>query len=222
MSQKHDDRDTGQVATRDALIAEGMRLFGSQGFDGTSIREIAAAANTNSASIAYHFGSKEGLRRACAETIAARMNSTLGPVLLSAGAAPDAETAGRILEQTATAMAYFMLTRPEAENIAPFLLREVSNPGEVMDIIYGKILLNVHTRVCKLWAAATGGDPDSEETLIEVFAMVGQVLYFRIGREIVLRRMGWKAVSQAEAAKIAAVITSNIRAMIAAKRGDRS
>src|SRR3954447_23462854 len=52
--------------TRQALIRAALKLFGTKGFDGTSTREIAAAANANIGSIAYHFGGKEGLRAAWA------------------------------------------------------------------------------------------------------------------------------------------------------------
>ena len=46
------------------LIEAATRLFASGGFDGVGIREIAAEADVNSAMVAYHFGSKEGLYRA--------------------------------------------------------------------------------------------------------------------------------------------------------------
>ena len=59
-------------ATRAALVAAGLDLFGRRGFEATSTREIAAAAGVNLAAIAYHFGSKDGLRLACADFIAAR------------------------------------------------------------------------------------------------------------------------------------------------------
>ena len=52
-----------------ALIRAALKLFGRQGFDGTSTREIAAEANANIGSIAYHFGGKEGLRAASADYI---------------------------------------------------------------------------------------------------------------------------------------------------------
>ncbi|MBN9445309.1 MAG: TetR family transcriptional regulator, partial [Bosea sp.] len=47
--------------TRQALIRAGLDLFGRNGFDATSTREIAQAAGVNSAGIAYHFGGKDGL-----------------------------------------------------------------------------------------------------------------------------------------------------------------
>lgn len=48
-------------ATRAALISHGMQLFAKQGFDGTSLEQVARAAKVNKAMVNYHFGSKEGL-----------------------------------------------------------------------------------------------------------------------------------------------------------------
>lgn len=50
----------GQEA-RHRIIAVAETLFTRQGFDGTSMRDIAAAANMKAASMYYHFPSKEEL-----------------------------------------------------------------------------------------------------------------------------------------------------------------
>ena len=60
-------------ATRAALVAAALKLFGDKGFEAASTREIAAAAEVNIAMIAYHFGGKEGLRAACADFVAERL-----------------------------------------------------------------------------------------------------------------------------------------------------
>lgn len=38
-----------------------LKLFVEKGYDGTSIRDVADAANVNLAAISYHFGGKAGL-----------------------------------------------------------------------------------------------------------------------------------------------------------------
>ena len=48
-------------SARDRLIRAAERLFAERGFNGVSVREIAAMAEVNSASVAYYFRSKEGL-----------------------------------------------------------------------------------------------------------------------------------------------------------------
>ncbi|HEY3562063.1 MAG TPA: helix-turn-helix domain-containing protein [Kribbella sp.] len=60
---------TARARIRDAAI----ELFGERGIDGTSIRDIAAAAGVSSGLVRHHFGSKESLREACDKYAKERM-----------------------------------------------------------------------------------------------------------------------------------------------------
>lgn len=46
---------------KEVIIESAIRLFGTKGFEGTSVRDIAADAHVNVAMINYYFGSKEKL-----------------------------------------------------------------------------------------------------------------------------------------------------------------
>jgi AcrR family transcriptional regulator len=54
-------RRPGTPDTRDAILAVARRRFASRGYDATSIRDIAAAANVDPALVIHYFGTKEGL-----------------------------------------------------------------------------------------------------------------------------------------------------------------
>jgi len=58
---KSDTRVAKGQITRDRMLAEALRLFAVKGFEAVGTRELAAAAGTNIAAIAFHFGGKEGL-----------------------------------------------------------------------------------------------------------------------------------------------------------------
>ena len=204
--------------TRAALVSAGLRLFGRHGFEATPIRDIAAEAQANVASIAYHFGSKDGLRLACADAVAKRMRAVAGQTILTSDPGGDPDMAMAILEQALTAMVDFMAARPEAGDIAAFMMREMADPGAAVDLIYAELVGPVHKALCRLWATATGGDPESHATRLAVFAMAGQIIYFRVGRPMVLKRMEWRDIGPAEAAEIASTITGNLRAIAAASR----
>jgi len=49
------------ASTPERLVAAAERLFAERGFNGVSVREIAAAAAVNPASVGYYFRGKEGL-----------------------------------------------------------------------------------------------------------------------------------------------------------------
>jgi AcrR family transcriptional regulator len=49
------------ASSREKLLNAAERLFADHGFNGVSVRQIAAAAGVNSALVGYYFGSKTGL-----------------------------------------------------------------------------------------------------------------------------------------------------------------
>ena len=212
--QRLKPQDAKAADTRDALIAAGLKLFGENGFDGTSTRAIANEAKVNSAMIAYYFGSKEGLRQACAEWIVSSIEAVTGsvPVPPPGKLTPDAALAA--MEQTLRAMVSFIIAGDGARPIVGFMMREVLQPSKTLDHIYDGVIRPVHMRMCVLWGAATGADPESPRTRLAVFTMFGQMLYFRIGREIVVKRMGWEDVTVGEANQIGEVLAANLRAIV--------
>jgi AcrR family transcriptional regulator len=54
-------RRPGTPDTRDAILAVARRGFASRGYDATSVRDIATAANVDPALVIHYFGTKEGL-----------------------------------------------------------------------------------------------------------------------------------------------------------------
>ncbi|MDQ2091145.1 CerR family C-terminal domain-containing protein [Marimonas arenosa] len=203
--------------TRTRLIAAGLHLFGRGGFDGTSTRELARRAETNVASIAYHFGGKAGLRQACAESIAHRVSSRMS--LADADALPqDPQAALSEIEDTLRQFATMLYSAPEAEDFVPFLLRELTEPGEIAELIFTRLLLPRHVRLCRLWALATGRPAEADAVKLAVFAAIGQLLYFRIARPLVTRRMNWPGIGPDETAQITETVIANLRAAIERSR----
>ena len=208
--------------TRAALIRAALKLFGRQGFEGTSTREIAALAKANIGSIAYHFGGKEGLRAACANYIVETIGGIAGAAMAdTAGDVHGAEAAQTRLNTVLEAMVGFIVARPEAGEFVQFVLRELSQPSEALDIIYKGVFEPVHQRLCKIWAEATGEGAESERTRITIFTLIGQVVYFRIAREAVLRRMAWTDIGPEQARAIASVAVDNLAAILAARKGNK-
>lgn len=208
--------------TKAALVRAALKLFGRQGYDGTSTREIAAAAKANIGSIAYHFGGKEGLRAAVAdhivETIQSIADQALGGMAGPDPASLTPETARKHLKATLQGMVAFIVARPEAGEIVQFMLRELADPTPTLDRIYAGLFEPTHKRLCVIWERATGEPAESESTRLAIFSLIGQAVYFRIGREPVLRRMGWSKIGQDEADKILATLHSNLDAMLDARQ----
>jgi hypothetical protein len=58
---KHSGRRPGHHDTRGQVLQEARRLFAAGGYHGTSVRQIAGAADVDPALVHYYFGSKKNL-----------------------------------------------------------------------------------------------------------------------------------------------------------------
>lgn len=94
------------AGAKDSIVQSALRLFGKQGIDATSLREVAKATGVSPALVVHHFGGKEGLIAAVDEV-----------ALLAFGAAYDsgepAEEGTDLLSDRAAQTAQVMRERPD-------------------------------------------------------------------------------------------------------------
>lgn len=209
------ENDSTSGGTRAALISAGLHLFGRDGFAATSIRALAAHAATNVASIAYHFGSKDGLRLACGQEVVRRAAIFSGPPGQCGDMTP-AQALAR-LEAMLRAMVAFMTRAPQAADTVAFILREMGEQGPAFDLIYRDFFLSKHRELCRLSAAVIGGDPESADIRLLVFSLLGQAVYFRLGQPLICRRMGWQSYDEAESQAIADRLVANMHSILRGK-----
>lgn len=202
--------------TRQRLVEAALDVFGRYGFEGATTRQIAKEAKANLAAIVYHFGSKEALHLAVAEYIVGRIAALVGPSLTAAGA-PEAlatpATARTALFRLLEAYADVMLGQAEAERWARFIVREQMQPTEAFNVIY-RTLGGAHGIGARLVGAAIGRDPDDESVKLVVLTLMGQILVFRVARELVLRGMGWRSVGEEQRAAIKRIVTAETEAIL--------
>ncbi|USX53905.1 TetR/AcrR family transcriptional regulator [Lentzea sp. HUAS12] len=79
---------TARARIRDAALAR----FGADGVSATTVRTVAADAGVSAALVVHHFGSKEGLRRACDEHVLEAVRAGGEISLESLGEALDSAT----------------------------------------------------------------------------------------------------------------------------------
>ncbi len=202
-------------ATRAALVRAALDLFGAKGYEATSTREIAGAAEANVAAIAYHFGGKEGLRLACANFVVATISEVLADGLGEAerieALSPDA--ARDLLARFVSAMIDGIVARDAARLIVPFMVREMFEPSAAFERVYAGVR-PIHVKACLVWSRATGAPAESDGTRLAVFALIGQIIYFRLARPAVLRRMDWRDIGPSQASAIKRVVLANLDAAL--------
>ena len=75
---------TARARIRDAAI----ELFAAQGVNGTSVRAVASLAGVSAGLVMHHFGSKDALRVACDEHVAATLRESNNATAANPGADP--------------------------------------------------------------------------------------------------------------------------------------
>jgi AcrR family transcriptional regulator len=115
---------TASAKIRDAAIDQ----FGANGF-GVSVRAIAEAAGVSAALVIHHFGSKDGLRRACDEFVAEEIRSSKSEAMRSADPATWFAAMAEI-ESYAPLMAYLVRTMQSGGDLANTLWRRMVDNTE--------------------------------------------------------------------------------------------
>jgi AcrR family transcriptional regulator len=205
--------------TRERILEAALDLFGERGLNGATVRDIAARAKVNVAAISYHFGGKEELYRAVAETVigalAGRVRARVGWLLTAPPR--DPESAMAALEELFTTFVDVIVGPEEMRRVARFVIREQMQPTSAFEVLFS-MLSEFHGLATRIFATATGGDADSDETKLRVFMIFGQVLIFRIAEPAVLRRLKRDRYDAALLDRIKSDIRQNVRVVVAAAR----
>ncbi len=209
--------DTPSAKTKRDLIESALYHFGHEGYAGTSTRSIAQTAKTNIASIAYHFDGKAGLKRACINFIAMALGDVVSVVMdrkLSDIEHLSPEEARAKIMEMIDRIITFTQTNKRAELVIGFMLKEVLHSPEEIETLYHLIFEPLMDRVTVLFSRATRQPVSSDELKLAIFAMIGQILYIRLARPLVLKRMKWQSVGPEELEQIKTVLHRSIIALL--------
>jgi AcrR family transcriptional regulator len=145
---------TAAARIRDAAIAQ----FGEHGF-GVGVRAIADAAGVSAGLVIHHFGSKEGLRKACDDYIAEEIRTSKSEALKSNDPATWFAQLAEI-ESYAPMMAYLVRSMQTGGELATMLWRRmIDNAEEYLDegVRAGTIKPSRDPRARARYLGITGG-----------------------------------------------------------------
>ena len=72
----------------------------------------------------------------------------------------------------------------------------------------------MHRAVTELAAAALGLSPDDPKSAMRAHSVMGQILVFGLAREVLMRRLGWKALTPERLALLIATATESVLASL--------
>ena len=154
---------TAVARIRDAAIAQ----FGEHGF-GVGLRSIAEAAGVSAALVIHHFGSKDGLRKACDDYVAEEIRSSKSESMRSSDPAT-----------WLTAMA-------EIEDYAPlvaYLVRSMQSGGELANTLWRTMIANAESYLeegVQTGILKPSRDPQARAKYLAITGGGGLLLYLQM------------------------------------------
>jgi AcrR family transcriptional regulator len=154
---------TAAARIRDAAIEQ----FGQLGF-GVGLRTIAEAAGVSAALVIHHFGSKEGLRKACDDYVAEEIRSSKSEAMRSNDPATW-------LSQMAEIESYAALTG--------YVVRSLQSGGELASMLWRRMIENAEEYMAEGVRAGTikpSRDPHARAKYLAIASGGGLLLYFQM------------------------------------------
>lgn len=162
---------------RETILSTAMKLFGEKGFEGTSVRDIAKAAEVNLAMISYYFGSKEKLF----EQVVEYKSSSIRVVFaeLAKSSIPQIEKVDKIIDSYVERM----FTNPQFHHL---LHRELSlnQRPQMHDAITEILLRNVVTITAIIQDGIDSGEFKEVDTQLTIATLIGTINHLLISESM--------------------------------------
>ncbi len=206
--------------TRQKIVLAALDVFGARGFDGASTRMVAKKARVNLPALQYYFNGKEGVYLACADYIAGRVEQRLGPVVgriareLAEGSPPRERLLAALIEFL-DAFADLFVGDRDLERWILFLCREQAQPTKACDIIFERVMRRVAGTCTALVARLLAIPENDPRAVIRTFALIGQIMFFRLAREAPLRVLHWKDFDGSRLALLKSALREQVAATFA-------
>lgn len=203
--------------TRARIITTALRVFGEQGFNQASTRQIAADAGVNPPALQYYFGGKEGLHRACAQFIIDRVLSIVSPALTRARELEPPAPRQQAIDALCAVLDAMAdgLVSAGSESWSRFITRgKADGAGPAIGMLRQNIGTPIFQTAAHLIAMVTGCDPADEVTRIRTAAILGQVSTFHTNRETTLEALTWTEYHAQRLQMIKTVIREHTRAIL--------
>jgi AcrR family transcriptional regulator len=155
--------------TKIKILDAAEKLFGMNGFDGTSLRDITADAQVNLAAVNYHFQSKESLMEAVICRRIEPVNRRRLELLERAG-----DNAS--VEEVIQAFLIPVLLELNIGLVAPLVGRALADPGQFLERVFKKQFAPLSQRFADSFARALP-DMDRSEVVWRQQFMIGAMTH---------------------------------------------
>jgi AcrR family transcriptional regulator len=170
-----------------------LELFGQQGFDQTTIRQIATRAGVSPGLVIHHFGSKNDLRQAC-DDYAYRLFAEERVYLKGSGPMPTLER--------------FMADHPDLQPVLAYLVQCLRGGGEGAERVYRLFCSLSDEMLTEAEQQGLLSLPEDRQAAIAVFAAWAAGLQM-LG-DLFARQLGGQHISDPDVMRRYAVVTTEL------------
>jgi TetR/AcrR family transcriptional regulator, regulator of cefoperazone and chloramphenicol sensitivity len=194
---------------RSRMIEAALRVFGENGYERASTRQIATEAGVNPPALQYYFDGKEGLHQACGRYIADHISQALEAAYAAANSVKPGDPGGAAAATDALCLiidtlADLLLGSEQGEGWSRFIARsqteaspqfvgrsptEAGSPGN--SAFRQSMNARIQSECARLVSIATGRAADDVRTKLRSIAILGQFAAFHLRRDSTLALLGW-------------------------------
>jgi len=205
--------------TRQRIIAAALEVFGEQGFDAATTRQIAVRAGVNPPALPYYFENKEGLYLACAASLVSGNLPAFEPLLARihqqvASATPEAciDLFCQLMEAVLDRIFGTPYALPQHLFNARIQLGQ--GPEGAFRLMRDQLGEKLHHAGAVLIARISAMPAESEQTQLRTLALFGQVATFHIMRRSVFDQLGWHEVDARRLATLKQMTREHCRTLM--------
>lgn len=214
------DGDALVESTAARVLRVAMVAFAREGYAGATTRQIASAAGVTLPVIAYHFGNKDGLHRACARDIVEQYRRRLLPLVVTARATADDGTlsvaeARLWLERILSALVLAITADADQRLSTDFVLREMSEQGPGYDLLFEQLWRPGLVLVADLVAIARGRKAAQEDDSLGATMLLASLTAFTRQEPVTRAYLGWDGLSHDRREQITGSILAMLDGLLA-------
>ncbi len=195
-----------ELDTAGTLIRTAREVFAQQGFAGSSVREITAAAGANLGAITYHFGSKQALYEAVLEDTVTPFRRRLAAAAAIDGAALD--RIERFLRESLDHMA-------EHPDLPRLLLQQLAAGPPLPSTVESTMRANVGTLAGLIRDGQRDGTIRDGDPRLMAFSVGGQPIMLALLRDALSQSVGLDQDDPTTRARLAEGVIRFVRAGLA-------
>ncbi|MHC4727610.1 MAG: TetR family transcriptional regulator [Planctomycetota bacterium] len=175
VKQGNNKNSNSNKKVRDRLLDSAEELFCEHGFDGASIRDIAASANCNIASVNYYFGGKENLY---VEMFRRHVSKLIGEQITNIQNVMKTEhpTVDQLIRTLVTLALKSLNNNGGKRSLIKMMVREMLHPHLKTDVVFDEVIskffIELHKAIMKLCP-----ELEPEDGMLCIYFLDGIILH---------------------------------------------